>query len=76
MRVPPQTAGDQVIARFSFVPRLVAGDYFAAIGIAQLDPERGAVAVDRRYSSVVLHVKNDRVTHGLADLDASIEVGI
>jgi lipopolysaccharide transport system ATP-binding protein len=76
VRVPPQTAGDQLIARFSFVPRLVAGDYFVALGIAQLDPERGAVAVDRRYSSIVLHVQNDRVTHGLADLKASIEVGI
>jgi lipopolysaccharide transport system ATP-binding protein len=76
IRVPAQTAGDQLIARFSFVPRLVAGDYFVALGIAQLDPERGAVAVDRRYSSIVLHVQNDRVTHGLADLKASIEVGI
>jgi hypothetical protein len=47
-----------------------------ALGIAQRDPEREVVAVDRRYSAIVLHVQNERITHGLADLRASIEVGI
>ena len=74
--VPAQKAGDQLVMRFSFVPRLVAGDYFVALGIAQLDAERQVIAVDRRYSAIVLHVQNDRVTHGLADLQVTFEVGV
>ena len=76
VEVPAQKAGDQFIARFSLTPRLVAGDYFVAIGIAQRDSARDVVAVDRRYGSIVLHVQNDRVLHGLADLQAEIEVGV
>jgi len=76
MTVPPQKAGDQLVVRFSFLPRLVAGDYFVALGVAQLDTQRQVIAVDRRYSAIVLHVQNDRVIHGLADLQATFEVGI
>ena len=74
VRVPPQSAGDSLVVRFSFTPRMTAGDYMLALGIAEMDDERGAVAVDRRYAVATLNVHNPAVLVGMVDLGLTIDV--
>jgi lipopolysaccharide transport system ATP-binding protein len=72
--VPPQSAGDSLVVRFSFTPRTTAGDYMLALGIAEMDDQRGAIAVDRRYSAATLTVHNPAVLVGMVDLGLKIDV--
>ncbi len=72
--VPPQSAGDSLVVRFSFTPHTTAGDYMVALGIAEMDDQRGAVAVDRRYSVATLTVHNPAVLVGMVDLGLKIDV--
>lgn len=72
--VPPQKAGDDLVVRFSFTPRLTAGDYMLALGIAQIDAQRGAIAIDRRYSVATLNVQNTSALVGIVDMDVSIDL--
>jgi len=72
--VPPRTAGDVLVVRFSFTPRLTAGDYMLALGIAEMDDDRGAIAVDRRYAVATLNVHNPAVLVGMIDLGLTIDV--
>ncbi len=72
--VAAQRSGDTAIVRFTFVPRLTAGDYMLCFGIAEMDPKRGAIAVDRRYGVATLNVQNPDVLVGMVDLDMSIAV--
>jgi lipopolysaccharide transport system ATP-binding protein len=74
VQVPPQTAGDSLVVRFSFTPRMTAGDYMLALGIAEMDDQRGAVAVDRRYAVATLQVHNPAVLVGMVDLGLTIDV--
>jgi lipopolysaccharide transport system ATP-binding protein len=72
--VPPRKAGDTLVVHFRFTPRLAAGDYLVALGIAEPDAKRGLVAVDRRYSAATIKVHNDDQLVGVVDLDVDIEV--
>ena len=74
VKVPPQSAGDSLVVRFSFTPRMTAGDYMLALGIAEMDDQRGAVAVDRRYAVATLNVHNPAVLVGMVDLGLTIDV--
>jgi lipopolysaccharide transport system ATP-binding protein len=72
--VPPQKAGDSLVVRFTFTPRLTAGDYLLALGIAEIDDDRGAMAIDRRYAAASLAVHNPSFLVGMVDLGITIEV--
>jgi lipopolysaccharide transport system ATP-binding protein len=74
--VPRQARGSFCTVKFSMVPNLVSGDYFLALGVAQLDEKRFAVALDRRYAVAAIHVQNSGSGFGIAGLDMSIEVGV
>ncbi len=74
VQVPPQAAGASLVVRFSFTPRMTAGDYMLALGIAEMDDQRGAVAVDRRYAVATLQVHNPAVLVGMVDLGLTIDV--
>jgi hypothetical protein len=72
--MPPQAAGGDLVVRFSFTPRLTGGDYMLALGIAQIDPQRGAIAIDRRYSAATLNVRNTAPLVGIVDMDVAIDL--
>ena len=72
--VRPQKAGDSLVVRFTFTPRLTAGDYMLGLGIAEIDDQRGAMAIDRRYATANLTVHNPSVLVGMVDLGITIEV--
>ncbi len=74
VHVPPQSAGDVLVVRFSFTPRLTAGDYMLALGIAEMDDKRGAMAIDRRYAVASLNLHNPAVLVGMVDLGLRIDV--
>ena len=74
--IPHQSKGTFLVAKFSFVPRLIAGTYFISLGIAQENEEGIAMALDRRYSAIALSVNNGARAFGLADLRLTLEVGI
>ncbi len=62
-----RAAGERVVIRFDFECRLNAGDYLVSVGVAE-DGDAGVLPLDRRYDSIVLHVRNARKSFGLVDL--------
>lgn len=66
-------AGESVVIRFAFTPALVPGDYFVSLGVAAEDPEKGTVAVDRRYDMVHLNIADVYDAFGIAELGLSIQ---
>jgi lipopolysaccharide transport system ATP-binding protein len=60
------------VIRFSFVPRLLSGDYFISIGVAVEDELGVSQAVDRRYDMIHLHVEGNRDAFGIADLGVDL----
>jgi len=74
--IPRQSKGTFLVAKFSFVPRLIAGTYFVSLGIAQENKEGVAMALDRRYSAIALRVNNGARAFGLADLRMTLELGL
>jgi lipopolysaccharide transport system ATP-binding protein len=60
--------GDSTVIRFSFVPRLLSGDYFISVGVAVEDELGVSQAVDRRYDMIHLHIDGNRDAFGIADL--------
>jgi lipopolysaccharide transport system ATP-binding protein len=75
-RIPRQSKGSVLVAKFSFVPRLIAGTYFISLGIAQENEAGIAMSLDRRYSAIALRVNNGARAFGLADLRMTLEVGL
>ncbi len=65
----PRRAGETVIVRFSFVPRLIAGNFLVSIGVAEQDGD-DVTPLDRRYDVFHLFVANSTKSFGIADLEA------
>jgi lipopolysaccharide transport system ATP-binding protein len=66
-------AGERAQISFTFAARLVGGDYFISLGLAEQLAENDHRAVDRRYDLIHLQVGDDELAFGVADLDARIE---
>ena len=69
-----QQGGDLVSIEFSLTANLLAGDYFVSLGVAQDHEQKDAIAIDRRYDMIHLHVANTEDAYGVADLDARLEL--
>jgi len=67
-------AGEQKQIRFTLDANLLANDYFISLGIAQEDPEKDNIAIDRRYDMIHLRVDNRGSANafGIAALNANI----
>ena len=72
IEVPSLEAGCKVLVRFDFICALIPGEYFLSIGIAQDDPTRDNIAVDRRYDLIYMPVRGAPGDFGVADLGLSI----
>ena len=67
-----QSAGDIVQLEFTLKANLLGGDYFISIGVAQDDPDKDNVAIDRRYDMIHIRVEDDNDAFGFASLDAEL----
>ena len=72
IEVPSLDRGCHLVVRFNFICALIPGEYFLSIGIAQDDPVRDNIAVDRRYDLIHVPVHGASGDFGVADLDLSI----
>jgi lipopolysaccharide transport system ATP-binding protein len=68
--------GSTTVMRFSFVPRLLSGDYFISIGVAVEDELGVSQAIDRRYDMIHLHFEGVRDAFGIADLAVDLTQSI
>jgi lipopolysaccharide transport system ATP-binding protein len=72
MSVPKVGAGQSIKMLFNFTCALVQGEYFVSVGIAQDDPVRDNVAVDRRYDLIHMPITGAPGDFGIADIGLSI----
>jgi lipopolysaccharide transport system ATP-binding protein len=67
-----QRAGDLVRLEFALRMNLLGGDYFISLGVAQDDPDKDNVAVDRRYDMVHFRVNDNNDAFGVAALNGEL----
>jgi lipopolysaccharide transport system ATP-binding protein len=65
-------SGDETVVRFSFVARLVPGEYFISLGVAVDDNTVDNLAIDRRYDLIHLTIDGPGRNFGIADLGLEI----
>ena len=68
-----QKSGQLLNIEYSLTVNLLGGDYFVSLGVAQDDVDRDAIAVDRRYDLVHLHVNATEKATGFAALNGEIQ---
>ena len=69
-----QKGGDLVSIEFKLTLNLLAGDYFVSLGVAQDHESKDAIAVDRRYDMIHLHLGDTQEAFGIADLNGSMSL--
>lgn len=63
-----QKQGDEIVVKFSLVPKLVSGPYLISLGVVDCDgPD--LMPLDRRYDLIEIQVRGDKRAYGLVDLD-------
>jgi len=72
--IPGHRKGDFMVTKYSFLPRLISGNYLVTLGMAQQDETGTPWGVDRRYNVIMLEVNNNSRAVGIADLEMTIEV--
>ena len=79
--VKEAVAGEVRVFQFDFQPRLIPGDYFMGLGVAEVDGTPGGTAINVRLSAVHVALIGKRASfNGLADLspgfaDLSVKEG-
>jgi lipopolysaccharide transport system ATP-binding protein len=71
--LPKVVAGQRIKVQYEFVCSLIPGEYFISVGIAQDDPIRDNVAIDRRYDLIHMPVSGALGDFGVADVNLSID---
>jgi len=71
--LPKVVAGQRIKVQYEFVCSLIPGEYFISVGIAQDDPTRDNVAIDRRYDLIYMPVSGTLGDFGVADVSLSID---
>jgi lipopolysaccharide transport system ATP-binding protein len=71
--IQERAAGESTIVKFSLVPRLVQGDYFISLGVAEDVPGEEAVPLDRRYDMIHLKMYHNSLGFGVVDLQMNVE---
>ena len=64
-------SGDIKIFKFSFPLDLNSGDYMLSFGVSAGNPQSEMIPLDRRYDSVILHVRKKMEFWGIIDLKSS-----
>ncbi|EIH9246919.1 O99 family O-antigen export ABC transporter ATP-binding subunit [Escherichia coli] len=64
-------SGDIKIFKFSFPLDLNRGDYMLSFGVSAGNPQSEMIPLDRRYDSVILHVRKKMEFWGIIDLKSS-----
>lgn len=68
----PQKAGNTIVVRFHFMPRLTSGEYMLSVGVAE-DVDGEIVPLDRRYDAIHLTFTNQGLSSGLVDFELKFE---
>lgn len=66
-------SGSCVFVCYRFRARLLMGDYFISLGVAEDDPVRDNIPLDRRYDVIHLRIEGEEGAFGLVDLGAEVE---
>lgn len=61
------------ILKFEFVPKLIQGDYFVSLGVAEDIPGEEAVPLDRRYDLIHLKFFHNSLGFGITDLEMTVD---
>jgi lipopolysaccharide transport system ATP-binding protein len=69
----PLLTGQIEIVKFKWAIRYNGGDYLLSVGLASGESLDNALALDRRYDSILLPVLPSRRFIGLADMELSVE---
>ena len=72
MDLPNTVVGQSAQVHFEFYCSLIPGEYFISVGIAQDDPNRDNVAIDRRYDLIYMPVSGAPGDFGIADVSLLI----
>jgi lipopolysaccharide transport system ATP-binding protein len=67
----PATEGETRIVHFQFQALLNSGNYLLSLGVAA-EVEGDVVPLDRRYDSIVLHIKSPGHSYGIVTLPAEV----
>ena len=70
--LPNPVVGQSAQVHFEFLCSLIPGEYFISVGIAQDDPNRDNVAIDRRYDLIHMPVSGTPGDFGVADVSLLI----
>ena len=70
--LPNPVVGQSAQVHFEFLCSLIPGEYFISVGIAQDDPNRDNVAIDRRYDLICMPVSGTPGDFGIADVSLLI----
>ena len=70
--LPNPVVGQSAQVHFEFYCSLIPGEYFISVGIAQDDPNRDNVAIDRRYDLIYMPVSGAPGDFGIADVSLLI----
>jgi lipopolysaccharide transport system ATP-binding protein len=70
--LPNPVVGQSAQVHFEFLCSLIPGEYFISVGIAQDDPNRDNVAIDRRYDLIHMPVSGTPGDFGIADVSLLI----
>ena len=70
--LPNPVVGQRAQVHFEFLCSLIPGEYFISVGIAQDDPNRDNVAIDRRYDLICMPVSGTPGDFGIADVSLLI----
>lgn len=60
------------VVKFTFVPRLVQGDYFISLGIAEEQPDQEIIPLDRRYDMIHIKFFHNSLGFGIVDLEMNV----
>jgi lipopolysaccharide transport system ATP-binding protein len=68
------TEGDIVEVTFSLTFNLLGGDYFISLGVAEDDPVKDNLAIDRRYDLIHINLTPTIEEFGIAAMDGQIAI--
>ncbi len=74
LAVPAGKAGSEFLVRYIFDLRVIGGDYFISLGLADDDEEKDNLAVDRRYDLIHLQVKTEQGDFGISALEMQMSI--
>jgi lipopolysaccharide transport system ATP-binding protein len=60
------------VVKFSFIPRLVQGDYFISLGVAEEQTNQEIIPLDRRYDMIHIKFFHNSLGFGIVDLEMNV----